>query len=150
MTPYTIWPFWNGSLSLGIWLSLPCVSACIRLWLSITIPLCRYILFYVFRDYLGPSGHYRMLTYQHIHVHPLPQPGQGDSHSGRIPPCWCSARSCRCLGSGIRQHLPRGGQKLVHYRVVDSAGWTGLSYQPFNWVTCRKIYKNGNWPTIKI
>lgn len=49
------------------------------------------------------------LTYQHIHVRPHPQPGREDSHSGRILRCWCSARSCRFLGSGIRPRLPGGG-----------------------------------------
>lgn len=47
-------------------------------------------------------------TYQHIHVHPHPQPGREDSHSGRTLRCWCSARSCRCPGSGTRPRLPRG------------------------------------------
>lgn len=43
-----------------------------------------------------------------------------------------------------------GGQKLVHYWAVDFVCWTGISYQPFNWVTCRRTYNNGNWPSIKI
>lgn len=85
----------------------------------------------------------KCFTYQHTHVHPCPQPGLGDSHSGRTLHCWCSAHSCRFLGSGIHQHLRSGWQKSSSYWVNITLiqgllAATAQYYQPFvyNFIIC--------------
>lgn len=65
----------------------------------------------LFKNHLDTGAIIECFTYQHTHVRPHPQPGLGDSHSGKTLRCWCNAHSCRFLGSDTHQHLSRGEHK---------------------------------------
>lgn len=104
-----------------------------------------------FKDPLVSGAITECFTYQHTRVHPHPQPGLGDSHSGTTLHCWCNAHSCRFLGSGTHQYLPKRKHKPGHYWVnltflQSSPVATTLHYQHFvfNFIICGRTHRCDN------